>query len=156
MESVILVRYEEIFLKGLNKHIFENKLIKNIKKRLADIAIFDVRKSQSRIYIESSDSDFDMQEAIIRLQTIFGIASVSPVTKIDSSFDSIKETSVRMIEDLILRKGYKTFKVEAKRADKSFPLNSPKICAELGAHILKSVPQLKVDVHNPDFIFLLR
>ena len=101
MESVILVRYEEIFLKGLNKHIFENKLIKNIKKRLADIAIFDVRKSQSRIYIESSDSDFDMQEAIIRLQTIFGIASVSPVTKIDSSFDSIKETSVRMIEDLI-------------------------------------------------------
>ncbi|NLO94092.1 MAG: tRNA 4-thiouridine(8) synthase ThiI [Clostridiaceae bacterium] len=155
MESVILVRYEEIFLKGLNKHIFENKLIKNIKKRLADIAIFDVRKSQSRIYIESSDSDFDMQEAIIRLQTIFGIASVSPVTKIDSSFDSIKETSVRMIEDLILRKGYKTFKVEAKRADKSFPLNSPKICAELGAHILKSVPQLKVDVHNPDFIFFV-
>lgn len=155
MESVILVRYEEIFLKGLNKHIFESKLIKNIKKRLADIAIFDVRKSQSRIYIESSDSDFDMQEAIIRLQTIFGIASVSPVTKIDSSFDSIKETSVRMIEDLILRKGYKTFKVEAKRADKSFPLNSPKICAELGAHILKSVPQLKVDVHNPDFIFFV-
>jgi thiamine biosynthesis protein ThiI len=96
-----------------------------------------------------------MQEAIIRLQTIFGIASVSPVTKIDSSFDSIKETSVRMIEDLILRKGYKTFKVEAKRADKSFPLNSPKICAELGAHILKSVPQLKVDVHNPDFIFFV-
>lgn len=153
MENVILIRYEEIFLKGLNRHIFENKLIKNIKKRLADIAIFNVRKSQSRIYIESSDSDFDVQEAIIRLQKIFGVASVSPVTKIESNYDLIKDTSVKIIEELILRKDYKTFKVEAKRGDKTFPLNSPKICADLGAHILKSLPQLKVDVHNPDFIF---
>ena len=82
MESVILVRYEEIFLKGLNKHIFENKLIKNIKKRLADIAIFDVRKSQSRIYIESSDSDFDMQEAIIRLKQSLELHQSAPLQRL--------------------------------------------------------------------------
>lgn len=153
MENVILVRYEEIFLKGLNRHFFENKLIKNIRKRLANIAIFNVRKSQSRIYIESKDPDFDIAEAIIRLQKIFGIASVSPVTMVETNYDLIKETAVKNIKELLARKGYKTFKVEAKRGDKSFPMNSPQICSDLGGHILESFPQLTVDVHNPDFIF---
>lgn len=155
MESIILVRYEEIFLKGLNKYVFENKLISNIKRKLANLAIIKVTKSQSRIYIESNDKDFDMDEAMIRLSKIFGIASVSPVIKVPSEYGIIKEASVKVVGDLLAKKQLKTFKVEAKRGDKKFPLNSPQICADLGGHILDSFSQLKVDVHNPDFILYI-
>lgn len=153
MEKIILVRYEEIFLKGLNKSTFENKLISNIKKRLSPIAPVRVTRSQSRIYVEFLEPDVDMDEAILRLKKIFGVASVSPVVKVPSDFEDIREKSISIISDLLARKAYKTFKVEAKRGDKKFPLNSPQICAELGAHILRNFPKLKVDVHNPDFIF---
>lgn len=153
MEKIILVRYEEIFLKGLNKSTFENKLISNIKKRLSPIAPVRVTRSQSRIYVEFLEPDVDMDEAILRLKKIFGVASVSPVVKVPSDFEDIREKSIFIISDLLARKAYKTFKVEAKRGDKKFPLNSPQICAELGAHILRNFPKLKVDVHNPDFIF---
>ncbi len=153
MDKIILVRYEEIFLKGLNKYVFENKLIKNIKQKLVNLGDIKVTKSQSRIYIESQDSDYDMEEAILRLTKIFGIASVSPVTRIPSDYEDIKKTSIDIVRELLERKIYKTFKVEAKRGDKSFPMNSPRICADLGGHLLDGFPQLKVDVHNPDFIF---
>lgn len=153
MDKIILVRYEEIFLKGLNKYVFENKLIRNIKQKLSNLGIIKITKSQSRIYIESLDSEFDIDEAIIRLTKIFGIASVSPVMRISSEYDIIKKTSVDIISELLGRKLYKTFKVEAKRGDKKFPLNSPQICADLGGYILDKFPKLRVDVHNPDFIF---
>ncbi len=153
MEKIILVRYEEIFLKGLNKNVFENRLIKNIRKQLASLALVKVTRSQSRIYIESSDSGFDFEEAAERLKKVFGIASISPVTKVPSDYEIIKKETLTLVEDLLSRKQYKTFKVEAKRGDKFFPLNSPQICADLGGHILARFPQLKVDVHNPDFIF---
>ncbi len=152
MDKIILVRYEEIFLKGLNKHIFENKLIKNIRQKLAGLGNTKVTKSQSRIYIESSDADFDINEAIFKLTKIFGIASVSPVIRIKSDYEMIKKTSLSMVGELIERKSHKTFKVETKRGNKSFPMNSPQICADLGGYILSNFPQLKVDVHNPDFI----
>jgi len=152
MDKIILVRYEEIFLKGLNKHVFENRLIKNIKQKLDGLGDVRITKSQSRIYIESDDADFDFDEAIIRLTKIFGIASVSPVIRVKSDYDEIKKTSVSIVGDLIERKSYKTFKVESKRGDKSFPMNSPQICADLGGCILSKFPRLRVDVHNPDFI----
>jgi thiamine biosynthesis protein ThiI len=155
MKNIVLVRYEEIFLKGLNRNMFENRLIKNIKQRLKDLAVVNVTKSQSRIYIESNDPDFDFDEAHLRINKIFGIASISPVKKVISDYDVIKDTAIKLLSDLIGRKGYKTFKVEAKRADKSFPMNSPQICIELGGHILNAFPQLKVDVHNPDFILFV-
>lgn len=155
MENIILVRYEEIFLKGLNKYVFENKLISNIKRRLANLAIINVKKSQSRIYIESNDKDFDMEEAISRLRKIFGIASVSPVTKVPSDYQIIKEASIKVVNELLSKKPLKTFKVEAKRGDKKFPLNSPQICSDIGGHILDGFPQLKVDVHNPDFVLYI-
>lgn len=153
MDKIILVRYEEIFLKGLNKHVFENKLISNIKHKLSSLGAVKIAKSQSRIYIEFRDPDFDTGEAIIRLTKIFGIASVSPVIRIPSKYDTIKETAAGIIEELLDRKPYKTFKVEAKRGNKKFPLTSPQICADLGGYILDKYPRLKVDVHNPDFIF---
>ena len=153
MEKVILVRYEEIFLKGQNKNIFESKLIKNIKKKLENLAVIKVTKSQSRIYIESRDADFDAEEAAERLKKVFGIASISMVEKVESDYEIIKEAAFIHVKNLLSTKPYKTFKVEAKRGDKTFFMNSPQICADLGGHILNHFPELKVDVHHPDFIF---
>jgi len=155
MENIILVKYEEIFLKGLNKNIFENRLISNIKRKIGDLTDFNVFKSQSRIYIEPRSGGFDMEEAIIRLSKIFGIASVSPAAKVPSDYEKIKEASLKVTEDLLEKRPFKTFKVEAKRGDKSFPLNSPQICADIGAHLLKNFPGLKVNVHEPDFILYI-
>ncbi len=153
MDKIILVRYEEIFLKGLNRNIFENRLVRNIRQQLNSLAPVKVTRSQSRIYIESRDPDFDVIEAVIRLKKIFGIASVSLVTKVDSEYEIIKAAALEHVDELLKRKPYKTFKVEAKRGDKQFPLNSPQICADLGGVILGRFPALKVNVHNPDFIF---
>ena len=155
MEKIILVRYEEIFLKGLNRYMFEQRLIKNIKQRLMNLGIFKVTHSQSRIYIESQDADFDLDEALDRLKLIFGIASVSPVYRIPTDFDLIKSSSMSIIESLLKKYSHKTFKVETKRGDKSFPLNSPQVCAEMGSYILDNFPGLKVDIRKPDFMFYI-
>jgi thiamine biosynthesis protein ThiI len=153
MEKIILVRIEEIFLKGLNRNVFEGRLIKNIKNRLENLALIKVTKSQSRIYIESHDPDFDADEAVSRLKKVFGIASVSFVTKVESNYETIKETALEIVGALLKNKPLKSFKVEAKRGDKRFPMNSPQICSDLGGHILDKFPSLKVDVHNPEFTF---
>jgi len=155
MEKVILVRYEEIFLKRSNRNVFENRLIKNIKQRLENLGNIRVTCSQSRIYIEIPDEDFDLVEAVERLKKVFGIASLSIVHKVPTDYEIIKTSAVSMVADLLSRYNYKTFKVESKRADKSFPMNSPQISADLGAHILRNFPRLKVDVHNPDFVFYI-
>lgn len=152
-EKVILVRYEEIFLKRSNRNVFENRLVKNIKQRLDNLGNVRVTRSQSRIYVESIDEDFDLVEAVDRLKKVFGIASVSIVHRIPTDYEVIKASAVGIVADLLSRYDYKTFKVETKRADKSFPLNSPQISADLGAQILKNFPRLRVDVRNPDFVF---
>lgn len=151
MKRVILVRYGEILLKGLNRPVFENKLISNIKRAIHKLGKVRVNKSQARIYIEPDGEDYDFDEALSLLSKVFGIVSVSPVWKIDSDFESIKEYSITMTKDLIKREGYKTFKVETKRGDKRFPMNSLEISRELGAHILNNIPELSVDVKKPQF-----
>jgi thiamine biosynthesis protein ThiI len=152
-EKVILIRYEEIFLKRSNRNVFENRLIKNIKQRLDNLGNVRVTRSQSRIYVESPDEDFDLVEAVDRLKKVFGIASVSIVYRVPTDYEVIKASAVAIVADLLSRYDYKTFKVETRRADKSFPLNSPQISADVGAQILKNFPRLKVDVRNPDFVF---
>lgn len=152
MEKIILVRYEEIFLKGLNRNLFENRLMKNIRQRLSSLGNVKVVRSQSRIYIESHDPEFDETEAISRLKKIFGVASVSLVAKVATDYETIKEAAIALVGDLLKRNPYHTFKVEAKRGDKHFPMNSPQICADLGGVLLNSFSNLKVNVHTPDFI----
>ena len=152
MEKVILVRYGEIMLKGLNRSSFEAKLIKNIKSALYGLGEIKVIKNQGRIYVEPKSEGYEFEEALKVLTRVFGIVSVSPVWKIDTDFDNIKEHSLKLVSDLIDRKGYKTFKAETKRGDKQFPMQSPEVSRELGAHILKNIPSLSVDVRNPDFI----
>ena len=154
-EKVILVRYEEIFLKRSNRNMFENRLIRNIRQRLDNLGDVRVTCSQSRIYVECRDEDFDLTEAVERLKKVFGIASVSIVSRVPTDYETIKASAVGVVADLISRYEYKSFKVETKRADKSFPMNSPQISADVGAHILKNFPSLKVDVKNPDFILYI-
>lgn len=172
MKKVILVRYGEIILKGLNRPVFENKLMDNIKKSLYGLGKINVIRSQARIFIEPAEDGYDFDKAVAKLVKVFGIVSVSIVLKIASDFEEIKKHSQKLVKDYVdqLHKkrvsrpdmsylnnnGLKesvSFKVEAKRGDKGFPMKSPEICMELGGHLLENVPELKVDVHNPDFVF---
>ena len=145
--NVVLVRYGEIILKGNNRSMFERKLVENIKKALVgeDVKIIF---SQARIFVKPTDTS-RVDFIIKKLIKVFGIVSVSPAIEIDTDFDAIKKASVELIEEKINKN---TFKVEARRGDKSFPLTSPEISRELGGYILSKVHNLKVDVNNPEFV----
>ncbi|NLG88863.1 MAG: tRNA 4-thiouridine(8) synthase ThiI [Clostridiaceae bacterium] len=152
MDKLILVRYEEIFLKGLNRPVFEGQLIKNIKQVLNGLGQVKVSKAQNRIYVAPESESYDIDEAVLRLTKVFGIASVSPALKIETDKQSIFDNAVQIAKDIVKRKQYKTFKVETRRADKTFPMASMDVSRELGALVLREIPQLKVDVNNPDFV----
>lgn len=151
MEDVILIRYGEIYLKGLNRPFFENMLIKNIKKALEEFGDIQVKKGQGRLYVEKIK---DMRGAISRLSKIFGIISVSPAIKLSKDMESIEDGVRVIMRDAISKHGTDniTFKVESRRSDKSFPKNSMELNKELGAFLLKEFPNLKVDVHNPQVL----
>jgi len=163
MKKVILVRYGEIALKGLNRPTFEAKLVNNIKRSLYRLGKIEVNRSQSRIYVEPQTDDYDYDLAIERLTKVFGVISVSPVWKIESNFEEIKKYSAEMLKDIIDRnvvshtgaEGTVTFKVETKRGNKRFPMKSPEISAELGGFLLERIPVLKVDVNNPSIILFV-
>lgn len=152
MEKIILVRYEEIFLKGLNRPAFEGRLIKNIKQILTGLGPVNVSKAQNRIYVAPESESFDIDEAIHRLTKVFGIASVSPALKIETDKQLIFDKATYIAKDILKRIQYKTFKVVTRRADKTFPMTSMDVSRELGAIVLREIPQLKVDVINPDFV----
>ncbi len=148
--DLILLKYGEIALKGLNKPLFERKLLDNIKSRLDRIGKFSVRRAQSTVYVEPLDSSADMQQALKILEKIFGIVNICPVVKCKKNMESIARTAIECVNEL--SPNGKSFKVEAKREDKKFPLNSPQIARELGGMILEGVEGLRVDVHNPDIM----
>ncbi|HPV01492.1 MAG TPA: tRNA uracil 4-sulfurtransferase ThiI [Clostridiales bacterium] len=171
MKKVILVRYGEIMLKGLNRPAFEDRLIRNIKRSLNGLGKTTVSRSQARIYIEPEQDDFDFESAVSRLVRVFGIVSVSIVWKVESDFETIKKHSAEMVRDYVAKLGGSaaagresgqanaggkvSFKVESKRGNKRFPLESPEISRQLGGYLLKNVPGLKVDVNDPDFLFFV-
>ena len=150
MKEIILIKNGELALKGLNRCTFEDIMIKNIKRRLKDLGKIEVRKAQSAIYIEPKEEDYDFEEALSRVSLIFGIAAFSRAYVCEKSMEDIISKSVVYLADTL--KNVKTFKVEAKRSDKKFPLKSPEICRELGGVLLSRFPHLKVDVHNPDIV----
>ncbi len=148
--DLILLKYGEIALKGLNKPIFERKLLDNIKSRLDKIGKFSVRRAQSTVYVEPLDDAADMNQALKILKKIFGIVNICPVVKCEKNMESIAKTAQECLSGLDPSR--KSFKVEAKREDKKFPLNSPQICMELGGMLLDRVEGLRVDVHNPEIV----
>lgn len=151
MNELILIKYGEIALKGLNKNAFEDILLRNIRWRMRDMGEFRLRKAQSTVYLEpKSPEAFDFDEALDRLGKIFGIASLSRALVVEKSMEALKAAACGYLADAL--SVAQTFKVETKRADKRFPLNSPQISAEMGGVILSGFPGLKVDVHNPDVV----
>jgi len=152
MKEIILCKYGELILKGLNRGYFESTMVREIKERLRDLGKCEIRYSQSIVRIEPDDAEeyFDIDEAVRRVSHVFGIATVTRGIATEKSLDKIIEAAKTYLPSKLI--GYKTFKVEGKRSDKNFPLTSPELSGEVGAAILSTVRGIKVDVKNPDVI----
>ena len=150
MKEIILCKYGEIALKGLNKSSFESMMSKSVKRRLRGCGQFSVSRAQSTLYVEPMNEDCDVDEAVDRLSKIFGIVKLCRCCVLEKSMDEILTGSLDYIADEM--ETVRTFKVDAKRSDKKFPIKSPEICVEMGGAILERFPHLKVDVHNPDVV----
>ncbi|HBL40814.1 MAG TPA: tRNA 4-thiouridine(8) synthase ThiI [Ruminococcaceae bacterium] len=149
MNEVILIKNGELALKGLNRRTFENIMIKNMRYRLSDLGKFTFTPAQSTIKIEGDESA-DLEQAVERLTRVFGIAAFSRALKLEKDFAQVMEHSGEYLKEQLLQAD--TFKVNARRSDKRFPLTSPQICETLGEKLLDEFPHLSVDVHNPDVI----
>lgn len=147
MKEVILIKNGELALKGLNRRTFEDIMIKNMRRKLSNLGTFTFTPAQSTIKVEGDDGA-DLEEAVNRLSRVFGIAGFSRALKLDKDFDLVLEQTGKYLEEQLLCAS--TFKVCAKRSDKKFPYDSPKICLLLGERLLDEYPHLTVDVHNPE------
>lgn len=152
MYKAFLIKYGEIGVKGKNRYLFEDALVRQIRFALREVeGKFTVTKENGRIYA-TADSDFDYDEAVEALKRVFGIIGICPVVQIDDNgFDDLADHVKHYLETAYPKQDF-TFKVNARRAKKSYPLNSMEINMELGARILEAFPQLKVDVHSPDVL----
>lgn len=148
MKEIILIKLGEIALKGLNRHTFEDTLIKNIKYRIKPLGSFSVRSAQSTIYIEPLSNDIDLDDVCERVADVFGIVTFSPACVCEKTMEDITQKAIEYTKDELSTA--KTFKVEAKRSDKKFPLKSPEICMEIGGKLIEANPHLEVDVKKPD------
>ena len=150
MMEKILLKYGEIALKGANKSSFEATLAKHIRIRMKKYGDFEVTRAQSTVTVTPKNEDCDIDGAYEACKKIFGIVGVSRAVTCEKNMDSIIETLKQCAPDMLA--GCKTFKIEAKRADKRFPFTSPQICDECGGAVLETVRGIKVDVRNPDEI----
>ena len=144
MQKVIIIRYAEIHLKGNNRGWFEKVFAVNIEKSLKGLK-HELRRQSGRYLVENFN-EADTQTILGRLKKVFGVHSYSLALKVNSNIDEIAEASKKVCS------AYGTFKVETHRADKTFPLNSMQLSAEIGGRLLDANSNIKVDVHNPDFI----
>jgi thiamine biosynthesis protein ThiI len=148
MKELILIKNGELALKGLNRGSFEDTLIQNMKRRLSPIGNFKFKKAQSTINVMPQSDDIDLDEAVEVLSKVFGIAVISRALIVEKDFEDIKLKSVDYLKDVL--NNARTFKVDAKRADKNFPMKTPEICSEFGGFLLENFPHLTVDVRNPE------
>lgn len=148
MEKIILVRYTEIHLKGLNRPFFEKKLISNMKGALKGIPS-KILHEQGRIYVRSIPED-QFEAALDRLTRVFGIHSISPAYVVDKEWDNVVNTCTELMAQEIERRGKASFKVFARRSDKHYFMNSDGINREMGHLMLERFPELHVDIHNPE------
>lgn len=148
MYNILIVKYGEIGVKGKNRYLFENKLIKNIKNMLKPLGEYNVYKEYGRIYVDVNDDNYE--EVMEEVRKVFGIVGVCPGIKAEKDYDVLKETALKLIEQKI-EEGAKTFKVESRRGDKSLPLTSQEMSIDIGGYILSNVKdRIKVDVRNPE------
>ena len=148
MYNILIVKYGEIGVKGKNRYLFENKLIKNIKNMLKPLGEYNVYKEYGRIYVDVNDDNYE--EVMEEVRKVFGIVGVCPGVKAEKDYDVLKATALKLIEQKI-EEGAKTFKVESRRGDKSLPLTSQEMSIDIGGYILSNVKdRIKVDVRNPE------
>ena len=147
MKEIILAKYGEIALKGDNRSSFEDILVRNIKRRLKKLGSFSCDRRQSTVYIEPLSEDIDISEAVDEVVKIFGISAVQRCAVFPKELGAV-EHNLDYLNDAL--SDAKSFKIEAKRSDKSFPLKSPDIQQRLGDAVLDKFPHLKVDVHEPE------
>nr|UWI50907.1 tRNA 4-thiouridine(8) synthase ThiI [Clostridioides difficile] len=146
--NILIVKYGEIGVKGKNRYIFENRLIRNIRNMLKPIGKFNVYKEYGRIYVDLED--YDYEEVIEEVRKVFGIVGVCPGVRAKKDYDTLKEIALKMLEEKI-DAGYKTFKVESRRGDKSFRLTSQEMSMDIGGYLLSKVgDRIDVDVRNPE------
>lgn len=147
MKEVILCKYGEIVLKGANRATFEAKLTKELRARAALYGKFRISHAQSTVYIEPLDDFADIDGMLDATMRVFGISGVTRAAVCEKNMDAILACAKEYLAPAMV--GVKTFKAEAKRSDKAFPLPSPEIAAQVGGAILSSVPGIRVDIHNP-------
>lgn len=152
MYKSFLIKYAEIGVKGKNRYLFEEALVKQIKYALKKAeGEFVVRRTDGRIYVDAQ-SDFDFEEVVESLKKVFGISGICPVVHVeDEGFEKLSQDVVRYMGDVYPDRN-KSFKVAARRARKNYPLNSMELNEELGGVILDAYPEMHVDVHQPDII----
>ncbi len=145
-----LIKYGEIGIKGKNRYLFEDALVRQVRFALKDVeGCFEVHKSQARIYVDC-EGDYDYDDAVEHLARVFGIVGICPVVRMeDQGFEQLKKDVVAYMDEAYPDKNL-TFKVESRRAKKSYPRNSMEISCDLGEAILEAFPEMKVDVHHPD------
>ena len=149
-KEIFLCKYGEIVLKGANRKYFEDMLCREIKKRAAAHGSFDVYRAQSTIYIEPKDDSADMDGMFESASKVFGIVAISRAAVCEKNMEDISRVAAEYIPQFL--RGKRSFKVEAKRSDKSFPLDSMDLAREIGGVILSAYPRIKVDVHNPEVV----
>lgn len=147
-----LIKYAEIGTKGKNRFMFEDALIKQIRYALKSVeGRFEVTKESGRIYV-MAEGDYDYDDVIEALKRVFGIADICPMVQIeDKDYENLKKRVVEYMDQVYPDK-HITFKVNARRGDKNYPVSSDQINRDLGEVILEAFPEMKVDVHNPDVI----
>ncbi len=150
----LIVRCGEVALKGLNKPYFERMLADRIRKAVKGYEGVTVTRSEGLIFVRG-DKSHDEEKVMADVSRVFGVASISPAVETESDMEKIGEAAVAFMDELIAKKGIRTFKVEAKRADKAFPVQSPEISRRIGARVLVGCKVLKVDVHRPDALLFI-
>ena len=149
-DNVLIVKYGEIAVRGNNRKFFIERLLRTIRKNLDDIGDFYVVKEQGRLIVEDRGGELDFDKVIPRILCIMGIIGVSPGVRVrNQELDNLKKVCAEHIRSIGADK-YKTFKIETKRSNKSYPLESREVSAAVGEYILDEFPNFTVDVHNPE------
>ncbi len=150
-QNILIVRCGEVALKGMNKPYFERMLVDRIRRNLKSFEGVDIKRQEGLIFIRA-EKHLDIDAIIKETAKVFGVASISKAIEAESNLDAIGEAAVGYMMNLIEERGVQTFKVEAKRADKNFPVKSPEIGRIIGAKVLIGCKVLKVNVHEPDVL----
>ena len=153
MREVILCKYGEIILKGLNKSRFESQLIKALIRKTEPCGNFEITRGQSTVTVKPLDDFADVDRAFDECKKVFGFVSVARAVACEKNIDAICRAAREYIPPFLA--GAKTFKADARRSDKSFPMTSPQISAEVGGALLEVMPYLKVDVRHPEITVMI-